>query len=153
MPIGPTRTKEQKSQVVSQEMHKFKHGELRSGSKKGPLVKNRKQAIAIALSESGQSKYDRSSHHKGNPGFDRSETVKSPPPQTYAAHESREKEEMGAGYAQHEKAEMRHSPGASAIPRPPAPNAHCFQGTQKCGVLRVSGKSGAHQIGKRSGRH
>jgi hypothetical protein len=32
-------------------MHKFKHGSLHSGSKKGPLVKNRKQAIAIMLSE------------------------------------------------------------------------------------------------------
>jgi len=32
-------------------MHEFKHGELHSGSKKGPIVKNRKQAIAIGLSE------------------------------------------------------------------------------------------------------
>ena len=32
-------------------MHEFKEGELHSGSKKGPKVKNRKQAIAIALSE------------------------------------------------------------------------------------------------------
>lgn len=32
-------------------MHEFKEGELRSGSKKGPKVKSRKQAIAIALSE------------------------------------------------------------------------------------------------------
>ena len=37
-------------------MHEYKHGELHSGSKTGPKVKNRKQAIAIALSESGQSK-------------------------------------------------------------------------------------------------
>lgn len=29
----------------------FKHGELHSGSKKGPKVTNRKQAIAIAISE------------------------------------------------------------------------------------------------------
>lgn len=32
-------------------MHKFKHGKLHSGSKEGPKVKNRKQAIAIMLSE------------------------------------------------------------------------------------------------------
>lgn len=32
-------------------MHKFKHGGLHSGSKSGPVVKNRKQAIAIMLSE------------------------------------------------------------------------------------------------------
>ena len=32
-------------------MREFKIGTLHSGSKKGPKVKNRKQAIAIALSE------------------------------------------------------------------------------------------------------
>jgi hypothetical protein len=32
-------------------MHKFKHGELHSGSKEGPAVHNRAQAIAIMLSE------------------------------------------------------------------------------------------------------
>ena len=32
-------------------MGKFKRGELHSGSKSGPKVKNRKQAIAIMLSE------------------------------------------------------------------------------------------------------
>ena len=52
MPIKGKSPKE----IVHTEMHKFKHGSLRSGSQKGPLVKSRKQAIAIALSESGQSK-------------------------------------------------------------------------------------------------
>ena len=32
-------------------MHKFGQGALHSGSKSGPPVKNRKQAIAIMLSE------------------------------------------------------------------------------------------------------
>lgn len=32
-------------------MGKFKHGDLHSGSKEGPAVGNRKQAIAIMLSE------------------------------------------------------------------------------------------------------
>lgn len=32
-------------------MHEFKAGKLHSGSKKGPKVKSRKQAIAIAISE------------------------------------------------------------------------------------------------------
>jgi uncharacterized protein DUF6496 len=32
-------------------MHKFKHGMLHSGSKSGPKVKSRSQAIAIMLSE------------------------------------------------------------------------------------------------------
>lgn len=43
---------------VDKVMHEFKEGELHSGSKKGPQVKNRKQAIAIALSE--QRKAERS---------------------------------------------------------------------------------------------
>lgn len=34
-----------------QVMHKFKHGSLHSGSKAGPKVKNRRQAIAIMMSE------------------------------------------------------------------------------------------------------
>lgn len=37
-------------------MHEFKHGKLHSGSKTGPIVKKRRQAIAIALSEAGKSK-------------------------------------------------------------------------------------------------
>lgn len=36
---------------VASVMREFKSGELHSGSKTGPKVKNRKQAIAIALSE------------------------------------------------------------------------------------------------------
>lgn len=38
-------------------LHEFKMGQLHSGSKKGPMVKSRKQAIAIAMSE--QRKADR----------------------------------------------------------------------------------------------
>ena len=35
----------------SKVMDKWKQGKLHSGSKKGPVVKNQKQAIAIMLSE------------------------------------------------------------------------------------------------------
>ncbi len=35
-------------------MEEYKEGELHSGSKKGPIVKSRKQAIAIGLSEKRQ---------------------------------------------------------------------------------------------------
>ena len=36
---------------VQKVMHEFKAGALHSGSKKGPTVTSRKQAVAIALSE------------------------------------------------------------------------------------------------------
>lgn len=32
-------------------MHEYKEGKLHSGSKKGPVVSSRRQAVAIALSE------------------------------------------------------------------------------------------------------
>lgn len=40
---------------VSKVMREYKAGTLHSRSKKGPAVKSRKQAIAIALSEAGAS--------------------------------------------------------------------------------------------------
>jgi hypothetical protein len=42
-------------ETVHTEMHKFKHGQLHSGSSKGPVVTDPHQAIAIALSEAGLS--------------------------------------------------------------------------------------------------
>lgn len=48
--------KKAKKARMHDEMDKFKHGQLHSGSKEGPKVKSREQAIAIGLSESGQSK-------------------------------------------------------------------------------------------------
>lgn len=42
---------ERKDTKVKKVMHEFKEGKLHSGSKKGPVVKSRKQGIAIALSE------------------------------------------------------------------------------------------------------
>jgi hypothetical protein len=48
-------------------MHEFKHGELKSGrGGKGGKVKSRKQAIAIALSEAGASKYDSKREQRHN---------------------------------------------------------------------------------------
>jgi hypothetical protein len=43
-------------QKVSKVMREYDKGELHSGSKKGPVVKSRKQAIAIAMSEAGMAK-------------------------------------------------------------------------------------------------
>lgn len=48
-------SKKQKSKV-KKVMHEYKEGELHSGSKKGPVVSNPKQAVAIALSEAKLSK-------------------------------------------------------------------------------------------------
>jgi uncharacterized protein DUF6496 len=53
-----------------QVMHKFSEGKLHSGSKHGPKVKNRKQAIAIMLSEKrkaagGDKEYKASESLKG----------------------------------------------------------------------------------------
>jgi hypothetical protein len=41
---------------VGKVMGEFKAGDLHSGSKSGPMVKSRKQAIAIAMSEAGKKK-------------------------------------------------------------------------------------------------
>ena len=41
---------------VSKVMGEYKRGELHSGSKKGPVVTSKKQAVAIAMSEAGMSK-------------------------------------------------------------------------------------------------
>src|SRR4051812_29593329 len=48
-------------------MHECKHGELKSGpAGKGGKVKSRKQAIAIALKEAGDSKYESKGENRRN---------------------------------------------------------------------------------------
>lgn len=41
---------------VEKVMTEYKQGKLHSGSKSGPVVKSKKQAVAIAMSEAGMSK-------------------------------------------------------------------------------------------------
>ncbi len=41
---------------IAKVLREYKHGALHSGSKKGPVVNGRKQAIAIALSEARRGK-------------------------------------------------------------------------------------------------
>ena len=53
---GIARVQKAKGGKVQKVMHEFKTGVLHSGSKKGPVVKSRKQAIAIALSEQRKAK-------------------------------------------------------------------------------------------------
>ena len=50
------KTKTAKQAKVGKVMKEYKAGELHSGSKSGPAVKSRKQAIAIAMSEAGMTK-------------------------------------------------------------------------------------------------
>jgi Family of unknown function (DUF6496) len=45
-------SKEQRG-TVERVMHEYKEGELRTGRGKGPKVKSRRQAVAIALQEAG----------------------------------------------------------------------------------------------------
>jgi hypothetical protein len=48
-------------------MHEYAHGELKSGARgKGGKVKSRRQAVAIALKESGASKYESRSENRRN---------------------------------------------------------------------------------------
>jgi hypothetical protein len=41
---------------IAKVYREYKAGKLHSGSKKGPVVKSEKQALAIALSEAGKSR-------------------------------------------------------------------------------------------------
>ena len=53
--------------VTGRVMHEFKHGELKSGrGGKGGKVKNRRQAIAIALNEAGASNYQSKRRNRRN---------------------------------------------------------------------------------------
>lgn len=49
------KSNEKKENKIKTVMKEYKEGDLRSGSKKGPKVKGRKQAVAIALSEARKS--------------------------------------------------------------------------------------------------
>ena len=48
--------KEAEKKKMTKVMHEFKEGKLHSGSKKGPVVENPKQAVAIAYSEAKRGK-------------------------------------------------------------------------------------------------
>jgi hypothetical protein len=50
------KKKEKGKGKIKKVMGEFKKGELHSGSKKGPVVTNPKQAIAIAISEKKRGK-------------------------------------------------------------------------------------------------
>lgn len=112
-------------------MHEFKEGKLHSGSKSGPKVKSRAQAIAIGLSE------------------ERAAGAKIPKPKKAS---SMKKKSMPAAPAK--------NPAAPAVVTAPTvphwkntagPQSHGFgHGVHlRKGPLRMSGHSGAHRIGSR----
>ena len=60
-------TSPRQRRITGRVMHEFKHGELKSGrGGKGGKVKNRRQALAIALEEAGSSKYESERRNKRN---------------------------------------------------------------------------------------
>lgn len=48
--------KGKEARKVKKVMQEYAKGDLHSGSKSGPVVQNKKQAIAIAMHENGQGK-------------------------------------------------------------------------------------------------
>ena len=87
---------------IAKVMGEFKRGELHSGSKEGPKVKNPKQAMAIALSEAGKSKMPMK---KGSGG-----DVKMPSPAESAASGNR----MAEMEAKEERFMARRAPGVGS---------------------------------------
>jgi Family of unknown function (DUF6496) len=59
----PRQSKSQK-ETVERVMHEYKHGELETG--RGKPVKNRKQAVAIALHEAGASNQESPKKNREN---------------------------------------------------------------------------------------
>jgi hypothetical protein len=51
--------------TVRETMHEFKTGRLRSGSKRGPKVSSRKQAVAIALNQERKGKRGKRTARRG----------------------------------------------------------------------------------------
>jgi len=70
MPMRKPKTKAAKRAAVKEVMGEFKRGTLRSGSPKGPKVTKPKQAVAIAMNESGQSKRQRMARNKRLAGME-----------------------------------------------------------------------------------
>lgn len=152
MPERAPRTKSEKRAAVSDVVGEFERGELHSGSKSGPKVKSKKQAVAIAMSESGQSA--KQPHPRTNPGDYQGD-----------AHGPRREPERGARDGENPVRDPRGGDGTTTrerlergtshqFDRPPSKPAHGYDHPQhlRVGHLRMSGHAGAHRIGARRGR-
>jgi hypothetical protein len=63
------KTSPRQRKTIGRVMHEYEHGQLKSGpGGKGGKVKNRRQAIAIALHEAGASKYESAKENEKNFG-------------------------------------------------------------------------------------
>jgi Family of unknown function (DUF6496) len=63
------KTSMSQRKTMGRVMHEYAHGELKSGpAGKAGKVKNRRQAVAIALKEAGASKYESPSENRRNLG-------------------------------------------------------------------------------------
>ena len=114
MPIHQTPSQRK---TVERVMHEFKHGELKTarGRRK---VKNPKQAIAIALSEAGASKYDSPKERRHN--FRRTKTKERRGETAQAAAEGRRSSHSPSGEGKtrdelYREARRRDIPGRSKM--------------------------------------
>ena len=153
MPLQTPKTKAARKAAVSQTMHEWGEGKLRSGSKHGPVVKSQKQAVAIAMHEAGMSKSAKQPHPKTNPGsYDSSphrgadkpppgEKFRGPQPHSFdASADAMSDRERGVGMQP--TVPMRHAP-------PNNSSGFGHTGSQRAGCLRLSGHRGAHRIGSK----
>lgn len=134
--------------VMQTEMHKFKAGELHSGSKSGPVVKSRKQAIAIGLSEARRAGGKRPGLGGPDPV---GRSVAAPDVvlvHTVAGQGGSFSHDLPASARGMERGPMKHGPAPAPL-RAEHSHGYRHDATQRQGHLRTSGHSGAHQIGKR----
>ena len=90
--MAPT-SKKKAAKKVAKVMHEFKGGGLHSG-KGGPIVKNRKQAIAIAMSEAGMKKSVKKAAPKGKAHSPKGEYKSAADKKKHEAKESPRKKAM-----------------------------------------------------------
>lgn len=137
-------------QVMHREMHEFKEGELHSGSKSGPVVKSRAQAVAIGLSEARRGA-------AGKPGLGgpdpRGRSPAAPDVvlvHTVAGHGSGRSfdRDLPAAAQGMDRGPRKLGPAPAPL-RAEHSHSYGHDATQRRGHLRTSGHSGAHQIGKR----